>query len=127
MSKLSNPEIHDINQQVQSLKSQLILEGQKLPSQKLFDVSLLQVDINTLEAKLAAHESATQQEKDTKAKALADSLQVLEDVKAILYSAGEKIDKHWSKLDHSHRRLAGDFKKMIAQNLRGYKPTKKGK
>ncbi len=115
---LSNPEIHELHQQVQSLKSQLILEEQKLPSQKLFDVNLLQVDINTLEGKLAAHNEAKAVEAEAKAKALAVSMKILEDTLKSLEKTADMLDKNWVKLHHMHRGRVADIKNSLRQLLR---------
>ena len=124
---LSNPEIHDINNQITMLKSQLLNENQKLPSQKLYDISKLQIDIDTLEAQLTAHNDAKAKEQADKQELISKSEKILNDTLDELLQVADMLDEKWPLIHHLHRSRIMDLKNSLRQTLRGHTPTKQTK
>lgn len=122
MSILTNPEIHAINKQIAALKDQVLHTESILPSQRIYSIKKLKVDIESLEAKLTAHEAATAKETAKKAKALEVSLQKVFVMKDKLFYIREELNDGVLELHGSHKQIFFELSKALSQVLLQYKP-----
>lgn len=116
--KLSNPEIHQLNNQINDIKATLASEAMKMDSMKLYSVDKLNQDLDLLTGRLALHQEAIAVETAEKQKRLDASYKILTDTLKVLKKTADNLDKNWEKLDGSHRGRVADIRNTLRQTLR---------
>lgn len=118
MSKLSNPEIHSINQQINSLKATLQAESVKVESMKVYDPLKIQTDIDLLQSKIDSHNDFMAEQAEVERKKLQASKKVLDKTLVDLRKMADRLDDAWVNIHHTHRGRVADIKSTLRQVLR---------
>ena len=118
MSRLSNPEIHKLNNEINALKATMQAEQRKVSSMKVYDVTAIQSDIDILQAKIDAHNEFMKEQTEVEARRVKASKKVLDKTLDDLKKMADKLDAAWPNIVPAHRGRIGDLKSKLRQAVR---------